>query len=191
MEKGVAHELCETNVFDPAMLDPGYETIHPFRRIPALDHDGFQLYETGAIARYVDEAMPGPALQPSGKRARARMNQIVSVVDSYAYPSLIRGLVVERLFAANEGRAPDERVVADSLAAGRHCLTALGGLATQPYLTGTRFTLADAWLVSIVAYLWPVAEGATLLREFPALVRWWQTVADLPSVTATRYPKER
>ena len=42
---------------------------HPFGRIPAVEHDGFALYETQAIVRYIDQAFPGPALQPADPRA--------------------------------------------------------------------------------------------------------------------------
>lgn len=190
IEKGVDHELRETNVFVPDTLDPAYEKLHPFRRIPAFDHDGFRLYESSAIARYVDDAFPGPALQPSGPRARARMNQIVSTIDSYAYTPMIRGLVIERLFAAEEGRAPDETLVATSVPAAQHALSAIMDLASAPFLTGTRFTLADAWLAAFVAYIRPTPEGANLVTGNVALARWWETVAELPSVAATRYPKE-
>jgi glutathione S-transferase len=47
---------------------------HRFGKIPAFEHAGFRLYETGAITRYVDEAFPGPRLQPDDPRDRARMN---------------------------------------------------------------------------------------------------------------------
>ena len=190
IEKGVAHALRETDVFDPATLDPAYEQIHPFKRIPALDHDGFRLYETGAIARYIDENFPGPALQPADPRERARMNQIISVIDSYGYPPLLRGLVIERLFAADEGRAADEALVATSVPAARHVFAAIMALAGAPFLTGLRFTLADAWLAAFVAYIRPTPEGAALVAENKALSRWWESVATRPSLVATRYPKE-
>jgi glutathione S-transferase len=190
IEKGVDYELHETNVFDPATLDPAYEKLHPFKRIPALDHGGFRLYETSAIARYVDDAFAGPALQPSGPRARARMNQIISIVDSYGYPPLLRGLVIERLFAADEGRAPNEALVAASVPAARHVFNAIMELAGAPFLTGTRFTLSDAWLAAFVAYILPTPEGAELVAENAALSRWWQQAALQPGVAGTRYPKE-
>ncbi|MEX0808707.1 MAG: glutathione S-transferase family protein [Dongiaceae bacterium] len=190
IEKGVAHTLCETNVFDPATLDPAYEQLHAFRRIPALDHDGFRLYETSAIARYVDENFSGPALQPADPRERARMNQIISIVDSYGYPPLLRGLVIERLFAAEEGRAADEARVAASVPAARHVFAAIMALAPTPFLTGAHFTLADAWLAAFVAYILPTPEGAALVAENGALSRWWAGVVTRPSLIATRYPKE-
>lgn len=189
-EKGVAYELRPTDVFDPCTLDPDYLAIHPFRRIPALDHHGFRLYETGAIARYIDEAHPGPALQPADPRMRARMNQIVSIVDSYAYPSLIWQLVVERLFAPQERRAADEQKVAAGIETGRRCLAAIADLALTPYLAGGSFTLADAWLAPVIAYMRLTAEGAELLQEQSALARWWDLVAGRPSIVATRYPAE-
>ncbi|HEY1430641.1 MAG TPA: glutathione S-transferase N-terminal domain-containing protein, partial [Stellaceae bacterium] len=41
---------------------------HPFGRIPAFEHDGWMLYETQAIMRYVDAVVPGPRLQPEEPR---------------------------------------------------------------------------------------------------------------------------
>lgn len=190
IEKGIEYELRQSNVFDPATLDPDYETIHPFRKVPAFEHDGFRIYETSAIVRYIDEAMAGPALQPAGKRARARMNQIISVIDSYAYYPLIQGLVIERLFAAEMGRAPDEKKIAASVPNARHAFTAIMALASGPYLTGTMFTLADAWLAAFVGYIRPTKEGAALVEGNPALSRWWETVAQLPSVAGTKFPVE-
>ncbi len=190
IEKGIEHEMRQTDVFDPATLDPVYETIHPFRKIPAFEHDGFRIYETGAIVRYIDEALPGPALQPAGKRQRARMNQIVSVIDSYAYHPLIQGLVIERLFASEMSRAANEKKIAASVPDARHALAAIMALASAPYLTGTLFTLADAWLASFVAYIRPTKEGAALVAENPALATWWETVSALPSIAGTKFPKE-
>jgi glutathione S-transferase len=57
--------------------------------VPAFEHDGFKLYETGAIARYIDEVFPGPKLQPADPKRRARMMQFISVSDSYTYPNCI------------------------------------------------------------------------------------------------------
>src|SRR5438046_187019 len=44
-EKGVAHELVEVG-FGPHREEP-HLSRHPFAKIPAFEHDGFQLYETG------------------------------------------------------------------------------------------------------------------------------------------------
>ena len=45
-EKRVPHHLVEIDVFDEGGPPPDYFARHPFGRIPAFEHDGFQLYET-------------------------------------------------------------------------------------------------------------------------------------------------
>jgi glutathione S-transferase len=76
-EKGAAYRQVEVNPFAADMPNE-YLNLHPFRRVPTLVHDDFVLYETEAITRYIDEALPGPALQPTESRQRARMAQIIS-----------------------------------------------------------------------------------------------------------------
>src|SRR5262245_23935102 len=88
-EKRVPYRLVEIDIFAEGGPPTDYLRRHPFARIPAFEHDGFQLYEAGAISRYVDEAFPGPSLQPREARARARMNQIIGLLDSYAYRTLV------------------------------------------------------------------------------------------------------
>jgi glutathione S-transferase len=41
----------------------------PFAKVPGFEHDGFALYETQAIMRYVDERFPGTPLQPEDVHA--------------------------------------------------------------------------------------------------------------------------
>src|SRR5215831_20733088 len=81
-EKGVAYDRVEVNPFAlPVPAD--YLALHPFGRVPTLVHDGFVLYETGAIIRYVDRSFAGPALQPDSPRTLARMDQLIGIIDSY------------------------------------------------------------------------------------------------------------
>ena len=74
---------------EPDMGKAPHLKLHPFNRVPILRHDDFTVYETSAIAAYVDEAFPGPVLTPKGVRERASMNQWISAVNSYYYPYMI------------------------------------------------------------------------------------------------------
>ncbi|TIV14765.1 MAG: glutathione S-transferase family protein, partial [Mesorhizobium sp.] len=58
-EKGIGYELAPLDIFAADGIPAWYLEHHPFGRIPAFEHDGFRLFETGAIARYVDEAFDG------------------------------------------------------------------------------------------------------------------------------------
>ena len=56
-EKGVAFAHVEVDPF--AGPPDWYLALHPFGRVPTLRHGDFVLYETSAIARYVDAAFAG------------------------------------------------------------------------------------------------------------------------------------
>src|SRR5260370_6799699 len=87
-EKGVAYEQVEGNPFAPE-VPAAYLALHPFGRVPALVDDGFALYETAAITRYIDRTFTGPALQPAEPRPLALMDQPTPGVAAYAYLPLL------------------------------------------------------------------------------------------------------
>ncbi len=195
-EKSVPYRLVEVDVFAPGGPPADHRQRHPFGRIPAFEHEGFRLYESGAITRYVDEAFGGVALQPRAPRPRARMNQIISVLDSYAYRVLVWDIFVERVRAPAQGRQPDEARIAAALPQAERCLDALAELASgeragnAPWLAGASPTLADLHAAPIFAYFRLAPEGAALLERRPALARWWEAMAARPSMAATRSPLE-
>jgi glutathione S-transferase len=186
-EKGVPYRLVEVDVFAPGGPPTEYLERHPFGRIPAFDHNGFRLYEAGAISRYVDEVFPGPALQPDDPRRRALMNQAISVLDSYAYRTLVWDIFVERVRAPAQGRAPDEARIAAALPRAETCLKALAEtMADGPWLTGTSLTLADLHAAPMFAYFRMAPEGSELLSRHPRLLQWWNAMAVRDSLASTR-----
>jgi glutathione S-transferase len=81
-EKAVAYELVPVDIFATAGPPADYKDGIRSAKFRAFEHVGFRLYEAGAITRYVDEMFIGPLLQPSETRGRARMNQVISILDS-------------------------------------------------------------------------------------------------------------
>ena len=188
-EKGVACSLEEIDIFRCAT--PDYLARQPFGRIPAFEHDGFRLYETAAIMRYVDEAFSGPPLQPADPRGRARMNQVLGILDGYAYRTLVWDIYVERSEGRTKAGAPDEAKIAAAAVKAQTCLKALGeAMGEGPYLAGAGITLADLHAVPIFAYFRLTPEGARALDAAPALGAWWRTMDARPSVQATRFTAE-
>src|SRR5258708_19443585 len=84
-EKGVSYQQVEVNPFAPD-VPTAYLALHPFGRVPALVHEGFALYETAAITRYIDRVFPGPALQPAEPKALARWTRS----SAWSMPTPIR-----------------------------------------------------------------------------------------------------
>lgn len=183
-EKGVAYDRVEVNPF--AELPAAYLELHPFGRVPTLVHDGFVLYETAAITRYIDRAFPGPALQPAAPRELARMDQIVAVVDAYGYWPMVRQVFAQRVFRQHAGTPVDEAEVARGLAATPKVLGALEGLAAGGrHLVGDRLSLADLHLAAMVAYFAAAPEGSAQLASYPKLAQWWLAMQERPSLAAT------
>lgn len=184
-ELGAPYAFVEIDIFDKENLPADYPARHPFGKIPALQHDGFRVFETDAIAHYLIETFEGAALLPETAQARARCRQIMRIMDNYGYPRLVWGVMVEELERGRAGALSDEEV-----AGARQVLQVLDDLADAPYLLGERVTLADLWTVCVIAYLALAPTGSGLLAEFPALIAWSDRMAERPSVSATRYPRE-
>ncbi|BCH16823.1 glutathione S-transferase family protein [Mesorhizobium sp. L-2-11] len=181
-EKGIGYELVPVDVFAAGGIPGWYFGHQPFGRIPAFEHDGFRLHETSAITRYVDEAFDGPALQPAGARPRATMNQIIGMLDAYAYRAMVWDVAVERL----EKAPPDEALIANGLLQAATVLRALTSLkAAGPWLLGEQLTLADLHAAPIIGYFVKVADGQKLLAEFADIQAWWDRIAGRESFSRT------
>jgi glutathione S-transferase len=77
-KKGADYHWIEINPFAPDVPE-SYLALHPFKRVPTLVHNNFQVFETGAITRYVDEAFPGPGLQPTDPRHHAAIACVLAL----------------------------------------------------------------------------------------------------------------
>src|SRR6266481_2815284 len=56
---------------EPDMGSPIHLALHPFDRVPILQHGDFTLYETSAIVAYLEEVFPAPPLRPETAQDRA------------------------------------------------------------------------------------------------------------------------
>ena len=187
-EKGVRYRLEEIDIFAEGGLPAEYAQRHPFKRIPAFEHDGFCLYETSAITRYIDETFPGRSMMPDSVPAWARANQIISILDSYAYRTWVWDIFVEQ--SDREGE-PDEAKIAAALPMAETCLNAIEVLMEgDDYFLGTNPPLADLHAAPMIALLRLVPEGNQLLNGHVRWLEWWARINDRPSMAATRSPRE-
>ncbi len=191
-EKEIPYRLTEVDIFADGGPPADYRARHPFGRIPAFEHDGFRLYETGAIARYIDEAFPGAALMPREAKTRARANQVMSIVDNYAYPAMVWGVFVEGVRAPAQGKSGDAAKIAEALGKSKACLDALEAIADPqgPALLGPDIALADLYLAPVMRYFTLHAEATAMLAGRKNLARWWGWMKARPSMAATQSPME-
>jgi len=114
--------------------------LSPSFLVPRLEHDGVRVWDTLAIAEYLNEILPKAGLLPAGRKARAHCRAICGEIHSgfsslrAALPMNLRASYAD--FKVWAGAQADlERIYT----IWRECLAAYGG----PYLFG-KLTMADA-----------------------------------------------
>ncbi|MDB5411425.1 MAG: putative glutathione S-transferase [Rhodospirillales bacterium] len=186
-EKSVAYELSALG-FGQSKVEP-YLSRQPFGRIPAFEHDGFALYETQAIIRYVDAVFPGDSLQPRDPRQAARMNQLIGIVDWYFFPRISATIAFQRVVRPHLGGTPDEAIIAAAVPPARHCISEIARLVGEaPYLAGDALSLADLMLAPQLVMVGMTPEGRDLIGEQPRLAAWLGRMKARPSMIKTAPP---
>ncbi|HEU4619786.1 MAG TPA: glutathione S-transferase family protein [Gammaproteobacteria bacterium] len=173
-----------------AQRSEAYRRLHPFGRVPAIEHGAVQLYETQAILRYVDAAFPLPALQPHGAEGIGRMNQLIGINDWYLFPQVARVIVFNRIVGpVLLGTTPNEEAIAAAVPDARLCLGEIDRLlGDNEYLAGAEFSLADVLLAPQIYYLGLTPEGRSIL-EGTRLAAWLERMNARPSMIATLPPE--
>jgi glutathione S-transferase len=164
--------------------------LHPFGRIPVIDHGDFRLYETQAILRYIDAVFPTPALQPTDPKAIGRMNQFIGINDWYLFPQVARIIVFQRIVGpVIMGTTPDEAACAAAIPDAERCLNELERLlGDQSFLAGDQLSIADLLLVPQLAYLAATPECARILQD-TRLNTWLGRMEARASMQATLPPE--
>jgi glutathione S-transferase len=163
---------------------------HAFGRIPAFEHDGWPLYETQAILRYVDAVVPAPALQPSEPQAAARMNQLMGITDWYFMPQVSRPVTFNRVVAPRFNLPANDEAVAGAIPGARICIAEIARLlGDHPWLAGGSLSLADLMLAPQMSMFALAPEGSEMLRQHDNLRGWIARMEARPSMVATTWDK--
>jgi glutathione S-transferase len=169
IEKGASFRLQPVAPQD--LGGAAHRARHPFGRVPALDHDGFQLYETQAIVRYLDRVLPDPVLTPRDARAAARMDQVMNVSDWYLFQGVGNVIAFQRVVGPKFlGLTPDEDAIAAAMPRAHLVFTELARLLENgPWFAGTQFSLAELLVVPQLDLLALTPEWDVLTANAPAL----------------------
>ncbi|MEN8195231.1 MAG: glutathione S-transferase family protein [Pseudomonadota bacterium] len=187
IEKGAPFELDATGLspISGARKRPHIDR-HPFGRIPAIEDGDFQLFETSAICRYIDEKFDGPNLVPAGMHDRALMEQWISAINSYLDESFIRRFVLQYAFPRGENGQPDRAAIDAAIPGVRRSLRILNRYYGKAgYLVADSLTLADIFLAPILFYLGRTPEGPDLLRKAPSVERGLKVISERASFVET------
>ena len=165
--------------------------LHPFGRIPILEHDSFRLYETQAILRYLDRMLPDPALTPSDPMRAARMDQLMNINDWYLFQGVGNVIIFHRVVGPKVmGTTPDEDAIKAAMPKAHVVFKELARLlGQQPYFVGDTITLADLMLAPAVEFFTQTPEWTALGAPHANLGAWLARVQARPSMKATTWER--
>lgn len=179
-EKGKEAELSLVMIPKGEQKSPAHVALHPFAKVPVLEDEGFVLYESSAINRYLERKFPTPPLVPSDPRGAALVDQWLSATDAYFSPQA-GPLIVETLFRRYLGGATNDSIVASSREKLAVALDAADRqLARTAYLAGETFSLADIQVMPYFEYLEKTGQDDTVKRR-SNLDAWWERVSRRPA----------
>lgn len=156
---------------------------HPWGKIPVVTFpDGFTLYESRAISKYLAKKYSFPLLPPdSDVEAFALFDQAQS--EEILYFSDPAGKIAFEKFAKKfMGLPADEAVVAAALKSVEAFFdVADRSLQTKEYMAGNEFTLVDIYYIPLINRLFASGFGDVVLSR-KAVSAWWDRVINRPAI---------
>jgi glutathione S-transferase len=175
-ELGLPYDRADVGGPFGGLDKPEFKAMNPNARIPVLEDDGFILWESNVIVRYLADKAKAEALWPSDPKARATADmwmdwqQTVMWMD---FVVLIVGLV----------RTPPEKRDNAAIEAARKRLIPVmtmldAQLQKTPYLAGQSFTLGD---IPAGVFAWRWFELPIERPALPALEAWYKKLQARPA----------
>ncbi|MEZ5816251.1 MAG: glutathione S-transferase family protein [Hyphomicrobiaceae bacterium] len=185
-EKGVAYTLTPSRPHSAEVT-----CIHPAGQVPCMRHGDIALFESKAIATYIDKAFPGPKFIPEEALGAATVEQWVSYTNAKVDKWIMREFVVPSAFF-DKAKGPDTARIQAALPEIDKCAKVLDdALVKTPYLAGKSLTYADMNVLPMLAtaMLYPAAKE--VLSKYGSLQAYVARLTELPSFKNTAPPPRK
>ena len=167
---------------------PDVDAIHPLGKVPVMRHGDVTLCESKAICHYIERVFHGPTLTPDDTVEVAQMEQWISIVNTAIDPLWVRTYFREYVFPTGPNGTANREAIATALPRMKPQFDMLNCAVAGGHLVGSRFTLADAFLIPILYYMSKSPEASDLLADATHLDAYLRRHMDRPSVKATVPP---
>ncbi|KAJ7470970.1 glutathione S-transferase C-terminal-like protein [Mycena latifolia] len=162
-----------------------FKAKFPHSKLPAWEgKDGFRLFESAPIARYIAGLAPAAGLLGKNAQEAALVDQWVHLIEEVNdYTENIDEIVGGDL-------VPYSKSIHASFVAGqlRGLTTINGHLATRTFLVGERITLADIYVASLVLRACGISIDTAARAKLPHLMRHLETIINQPVFEGIFHP---
>ncbi|WP_456750598.1 glutathione S-transferase family protein [Bradyrhizobium sp. USDA 4461] len=168
-EKTIEFSLTEVALGAPELL-----SFHPLGRMPVMRHGDFTLFESKAIASYLDRSFEGPRMFPLSVREAALTEQWVSFVNTCVDRTLIRTFLSAHITAMKQDRRPESAVIQAVMPDILSQISVLDRAVGQTgYLVGRDLTFADLNLMPILHRFQQTSIGEDVLSNAQSLLAYY------------------
>jgi len=165
---GLNYEYIRVNLREGEQRKPEFVKLNPVAKIPVLDDDGFVLFESGAIIKYLTQKQKSE-LYPGDIKKRAIVDQWIDFAVIHVGQALSR-LLYNRVFAPMRKEEVDERSIKDGINFLSKFLPIVDErLGKSKYLASDQLTLADITLLSVLD---PAEISGVNLLPYKNIVAW-------------------
>jgi len=180
LEKGLEFERINVDLSKREQKNPEYLKIHPFGQVPALDDEGFIVYDSTVINEYLEDEYPYPSLMPKDSEGRARARMLEDFRDVHFNPLFVHIMQEMRKPEGERDGARIENARNQISLAFERTERELKG---KEYLVGA-FSLADAAFMSNIDQLdrFGIAVDAA---KYPDTAAWLVRLKARPSYAAS------
>ena len=174
-ELGLPHERIDAGMQYGVVNTPEYRKMNPTGLVPTIDDDGYTLWESHTIVRYLAAKHSAGKLWPTEPRARADADRWMDWAFAFqgAMRNVFWGLI----------RTPPEKRDPKAIEEGRNKTIALlpileKTLAERPYVAGNAFTMGDIPIgCEVQRYMRVPIERPQL----PHLQAWFERLRERPA----------
>ncbi len=174
-ELEIAYDRVDAGMEFGIVKTPEYKTLNPNSRVPTLDDDGFILWESNVIVRYLCAKYADGTLSAADLRARASADRWMDWQQTTFNPDMNPIFIV--LVRKSRARDP-ETIEKLRLASERNAAIVDALLARRPFISGSTFGMADLVLAP------PLHRWLNLPIERsprPHLDRWYGALMARPA----------
>lgn len=178
-ELNVSYTYETVDVMRGDQNTPEFKKLNPNSKVPVIDDDGFLLWESQAIMRYLADKHKAVSWYPTVPKTRATVEQWLDWNQARLGPEA--GKIMFNTHFAGDKR--NVQAIEDGKKGLVNILPVMNSaLDSRPYLCGDQITLADLATATNVAYLEACQYD---LNPHASIRRWYQDIKARPSFAKT------
>ncbi len=177
---GIEHKWQLVNLREGEQKKEWFLKINPIGKVPAIDDDGFCLFESNAICKYLCEKNAS-VLYPKDLKKRVVVDQWIDFVTLHIGANFMP-VVYNRLFAPLRGQPVNEKAITDGLEFLKQYFPIIEKqLSQHQYIVSQEMSLAD---IVLLALLEPAEMARIDLGPYPKLASWRTGLKKQPFYTS-------